>query len=210
MKNNILKIGNWKLKIGDFRRGMSYVELIVVLSIFSVISSVVIFNYGEFQAKIDIKNLAGDIALKIVEAQKSSLSGKLPSLAQQLQITSVWKPSYGLYFNIVSDNKSFIYFTDLNNNTLYEGSDCLDECAEKITLNKENTISSLDVLYQGDVTPHSFNDLTITFTRPSGSAVIKSASPFTSAISYIQTTVLSPKGSTAIIKVYPSGRIQVN
>ncbi|KKQ07855.1 MAG: hypothetical protein US18_C0006G0001, partial [Parcubacteria group bacterium GW2011_GWB1_36_5] len=50
-------------------RGMTYVELIVVLSIFAVMSSIVLFNYGEFQAKVDIKNLASDIALKIVEAQ---------------------------------------------------------------------------------------------------------------------------------------------
>ena len=47
---------------------MTYIELIVVLSIFAVMSSVVIFNYGLFQARIDIKNLASDIALKFVEA----------------------------------------------------------------------------------------------------------------------------------------------
>ena len=46
-------------------RGMTYVELIVVLSIFAVLSSVAIFNYGSFQDKVDIKNLGSDIALKI-------------------------------------------------------------------------------------------------------------------------------------------------
>ena len=51
-------------------RGMSYVELIVVLSIFAVLSSVILYNYGEFQAKVDIKNLASDIALQIVQSQK--------------------------------------------------------------------------------------------------------------------------------------------
>src|SRR3989344_2489263 len=94
-------------------KGMSYVELIVVLSIFSAMSSVVLFNYGEFQAKIDIKNLASDIALKVVEAQKSSLPGKLPPLAQQVLIPSpsAWKPSYGLYMDQAADDKSFIYFS---------------------------------------------------------------------------------------------------
>jgi prepilin-type N-terminal cleavage/methylation domain-containing protein len=56
-------------------RGMTYVELIVVLSIFSVISTIVIFNYKEFQAKVDIRNLANDVALKIVQAQKNSTTG---------------------------------------------------------------------------------------------------------------------------------------
>lgn len=198
--------------------GMSYVELIVVLSIFSVMTAVVLFNYGEFQAKVDIKNLGSDIALKIVEAQKSSLSGKLPPLAQQALIASpsTWKPSYGLYINRISDNKSFIYFTDLDNptqNSLYDGSNCTGECLEKITITKNNSISSLDVFFQGDPTPHSLNDLTITFTRPNSIAVIKSSqisTPPATPISYVQITIVSPKSSTAAIKIYPSGRIQVN
>lgn len=190
--------------------GMSYVELIVVLSIFSAISSVVLFNYGGFQAKVDIKNLAGDIALKIVEAQKSSLSGKFPPLEQQSQITSTWKPSYGVYLNTASDDKSFIYFTDLNNNNLYEGSDCTGECLDKIILTKGNSISSLDVFYQGDSAPHNLSDLTITFTRPNSGATIKSTSSLTSIISYIQISLVSPKVISAKIKLYPSGRVQVN
>src|ERR1035437_1408114 len=92
--------------------GMSYIELIVVLTIFSVISSVVIFNYGNFQAKVDIKNLASDIALQVVQAQKSSLSGLLPPLAQELLVIPGWKPSYGVYFT-TSDKTDFIYFVDV-------------------------------------------------------------------------------------------------
>ena len=84
----IKKIRNSKFVIRNCQKGMTYVELIVVLSIFSAMTSVVLFNYGEFQAKVDIKNLASDIALKIVEAQKSSLSGKLPE-----SFPVNWKPS---------------------------------------------------------------------------------------------------------------------
>ena len=55
---------------------MTYVELIVVLAIFAILSSVVMFNYGNFQAKVDIKNLGSDIALKIVRTQGHN--GKVP------------------------------------------------------------------------------------------------------------------------------------
>lgn len=195
-------------------RGMSYVELIVVLSIFSAMTSVALFNYGEFQAKIDIKNLASDIALKIVEAQKSSLSGKLPPSAQQALIPnpSTWKPSYGVYFNRLTDDKSFLYFTDLNQNTLLDGIACAnnDECLEKITITKGNTISNLSVFYEGDPTANALNELIITFTRPNSGATIRTSSPFPFAVSYVQISITSPKGATAQIKVYPSGRIQVN
>src|ERR1035437_7142166 len=105
--------------------GMSYIELIVVLSIFAVISSVVIFNYGDFQAKVDIKNLASDIALQVVQAQKSSLSGLLPT---QIPTVSPWKPSYGVYFDITTPtlSKQFIYFVDLNNANGYETGETLN------------------------------------------------------------------------------------
>jgi type II secretory pathway pseudopilin PulG len=208
----INKIGNFKSKI--YIRGMSYVELIVVLSIFSALSSIVIFNYGAFQDRVDIKNLASDIALKIVEAQKSSLSGLLPPLAQQAQIDQNWKPSYGVYFNLnpISENKNFIYFTDLNlQNGLYDSSSCpgTGECLDKITITKNNSISNLDVFYQNG-SSSSLNDLAITFLRPNSGATIKSSSVLNPGISYAQITVVSPKGAKALIKLYSSGRVQVN
>ena len=92
-------------------QGMTYVELIVVLSIFASLSTVVMFNYNEFQERIDIKNLSSDIALKVVEAQKSSISGRLPP--SQPVGGQNWKPSYGVYLNPATDNEFFYYFTDI-------------------------------------------------------------------------------------------------
>lgn len=188
-------------------QGMSYLELIVVLSIFSVMSTVVIFNYGDFQARVDIKNLASDIALRIVQAQKSALSG---SLSSKVPTVSPWKPAYGVYFNLI-DNKSFTYFTDLNNDNQYDGSACggSGECVDKITITKNNIISRMDVFYQGG-TSASLNDLTIIFTRPNSSASISSTTTFTLPVSYVQITVTTPKGSVSLIKLYPSGRVQIN
>ncbi len=207
---------NKKIKLNT---GMTYVELIVVLSIFSVLSSVAIFSYGDFQAKVDIKNLASDVALKAVEAQKSSLSGLVPPSAQQSQVGPTWKPSYGVYFNITSGrfnlsgvtNTSFVYFVDLNQNGNFDFSSCpgSGECLDKITITKGNIISNLDVFYQ-DSTSASITDLAITFSRPNSGAVIQSSTSLRSNISYAQVTILSPKGSTGLIKLYPSGRIQVN
>ncbi|MEI8174704.1 MAG: type II secretion system protein [bacterium] len=126
--SNNLKSKNLKAKSYKLNAGMTYVELIVVLSIFAVMSSIVIFNYGQFQAKVDIKNLASDIALKIVEAQQSTMSGKLNSGVSMID----WKPSYGVYFNLtvnptnidntdgsIAYNKKFNYFVDKDNSKTY-------------------------------------------------------------------------------------------
>lgn len=203
-----------QLKNNKLNKGMTYVELIVVLSIFSVLSSVAIFNYGDFQSRVDIKNLAGDIALKIVQSQKAALSGLLPPLAQQSSLIAGWKPSYGVYFNISSDNKSFVYFVDANQDGFLLDPTCtgIGECLDKVTITKGNTISALNVFYQNGSTS-SLNDLTITFLRPNSGANIKSSQislPLTSPISYVQITTLSPKGATSLIKLYPPGRIELD
>jgi prepilin-type N-terminal cleavage/methylation domain-containing protein len=185
-------------------KGMTMIELIVVLSIFAVMSSVVMFNYKNFQTRIDIRNLSNDIALKLVEAQKSATSGKWNSSAG-----TSWKPAYGVYFNKTANNKNFIYFADLNNDNMYAGPSCgLPDCLDTVTINKGNYISNLDVVYQSSTT--SVNDLTVAFTRPNyGPSFSVGGSPL-SSVSYIQITISSIGGATSLIKLYASGRIQIN
>lgn len=197
-------------------RGMTFIEMIVILSIFGTLSSVVIFNYNDFQSKIDIKNLSNDIGLKIIEAQKFSASGRIPPSPQSdtFFLNPTLKSSFGIYLNPSSNNKSFIFFTDLNNDKVFDGSSCpgAAECLESISITKGNTISGLSVFYQGAATPTSLNNLTISFIRPNSSANVRSTDIPTNLIpniSYVQISVLSPKGATALIKVYPSGRIEI-
>jgi prepilin-type N-terminal cleavage/methylation domain-containing protein len=190
--------------------GMTYVELIVVLSIFGVLSSIVAFNYGGFQAKVDIKNLASNIALKIVQAQNSSLSG-----LQQTGALPGWKPAYGVYFNKQTSPNSFFYFSDLNDNGVFEGPTCVSECLSQISITKNNVISNLNVFYQNGTNACSTvcpADLTVSFKRPDSGAVLFSGGVKLLAVSYVQITIASPRSAaaTALIKVYPSGRVQVN
>lgn len=205
MSSSFKKLKNYRLN-----RGMTYVELIVVLSIFSVISTVVMFSYGDFQARVDIKNLASDIALKFVEAQKAATFGRLPSPAQQVGLPSNWKPSYGIHINRIGDNKSLVYFVDLNSNSLYEDPNCTGECVEKVSITKNNTISNLEIFYLDSTTSANLNDATVTFTRPDSIATIKSSPPPNPNISYLRVTVNSPQNISSFIRIYPSGRIQVN
>jgi len=132
------KLFKIKKNRGPARRqaGMTYVEIIVVLGIFAVMSSIIMFNYRIFQAKVDIKSLASDIALKIVEAQKSSLSGKLPTTAQP----PTWKPSYGVYFTSGSTT-SFTYFADTSGNGMYDPGPNLDLDLDHPSSSKNDQIS---------------------------------------------------------------------
>jgi prepilin-type N-terminal cleavage/methylation domain-containing protein len=204
-----MNIFSGKINRKQGQAGMSYVELIVVLSIFSVVSTVAMFNYKDFQDRVDLKNLASDVALKIVEAQKSALSGFTVA-----GVASTWKPSYGVYFATVSsqgaDNKNFIYFADISNNGYFDSASCdvAGECVNKTTITKNNFISEIRLFGTGTcgVAPV----ITIVFKRPDSGATITPGPAQSCTISYAQITVSSPKGSTALIKVYPSGRIEID
>jgi len=185
-------------------KGMTYVELIVVLSIFGIMSSIVLFNYNKFQAKVDIKNLANDIALKIVQAQKDAMSGKIQTTRFEIA------PAYGVYFN-PTENKSFIYFADFSNDHIFNDGSCYGECLDNINITKGNTISEIEECLTGDCSSSASisSSLSITFTRPnSGASFFPSLSV---SSNYIRITVSSSDGSfNGYIRVYPSGRIQVN
>lgn len=205
MKEFKFKIFQKEYKLLNIEGGMTYAELIVVLSIFAIISSVTIFNYGKFQAKIDIENLASDIALQITQAQKEAIGGKLDSLA-----SVTWKPSYGVSFDIASNNKLFTYFADRNSDGALTGSSCNGECLSSIGITKGNSISSLAVVGSGTCSS-ALTKIDITFTRPDSTATFVT-SPASSGctISYAEVTISSPKSLTSSIKIYPLGRVQIN
>lgn len=220
------------LTLNKKNTGMTYVELIVVLSIFSIISAVSIFNYQTFQDKVDIKNLSNDIALKVVEAQKSSLSGRLPILAAANPDT--WKPSYGLYFDLAPDptnnppntgNKVFYYFVDLDQSKTFDHNgtySCAqpqtNECLDKVSITKGNYIQEIKIFYQDSngLPEEVLTNAAITFTRPNSGAFITSTNPvidnLNRSVDRVEIKVSSPgpDPATALIKVYTSGRIQIN
>ncbi len=199
---------------------MTYVELIVVLSIFAIITGTVIFNYKDFQKKIDIKNLANDIALKIVEAQKNSTSGRLmlnktPWESPPLPLP--WKPSYGLYFNPVDDgantgNQIFYYFTDLDQNKKYDQLyGCpLSECIEKFQFTKGNFIQYIKIhKYNGDITDIDTTGLSLTFTRPDSTMSVKIDSGPISEVNYVEIRISSETGIHSDLYIYSSGRVEI-
>lgn len=194
------------------QRGMTYLELIIVLSIFTVISTIVIFSYREFQAKVDIKNLANEVALKIVEAQKSSTTGKLSPLTSSL----TWKPAYGVYFNTVTPSQ-FVYFTDLDNSLYCSPPGCIDpyqivgEVTDIINITKGNFIPANGIEVIGSGCPPTIPDVSITFKRPnSAPSFYSSVSLASCTISYISISISSTTNIIDKIRVYPSGRIQIN
>lgn len=109
-------------KFKNFKKGMTFVELVVVIGIFAAISGTVLFNYRDFSSGVRLQNLTQEIALLAKRAQTFSSQGRTPILSNA-QITSDlnhvppdWVSSYGIAFNLSNDPKSFdFYFNSFEN-----------------------------------------------------------------------------------------------
>ncbi len=105
----------YSLKKKKYRAGMTLIELMVVLAIFAVVSSIVIFNYGNFKSTASLQNLAEDIALSIRSAQGYAIGVKSVGSAGEF-------PGYGIHFGPTSTTdtkgpKTFILFADIPSDT---------------------------------------------------------------------------------------------
>jgi type II secretory pathway pseudopilin PulG len=184
--------------------GMTYVELIVVLGIYAVMSSIIMFNHRAFQDRVDIKSLASDIGLQVVEAQKSSMSGKLPITGAP---STTWKPSYGVYFDTALP-KQFIYFVDLDNDNTYDGG---NELINLINITKDNYIDKIEPCQSISTCFTGPSKLAIRFKRPASEAFFADENGATVNIpQYARITVKSPQSAIAFIKIYKNGRIQID
>jgi prepilin-type N-terminal cleavage/methylation domain-containing protein len=102
-------------------KAFTLIEVVFVITIFAIMASIVLFRFKDFGTKTALDNLTQDVALRIVEAQKSAVSGRLtPGLAGLDESTA---PSYGVFFTsgLPTDtgNHEFSYFADQNHDGFY-------------------------------------------------------------------------------------------
>lgn len=98
-------------------RGFTFIELIVVLAIFGILTSVSLFQFNAFNSNVSLQNLSQDIALRLVKTQKDGSSGFYPKFitpAQANFISSTWIPSFGMHFFVPTGGSAirFSYFFD--------------------------------------------------------------------------------------------------
>ena len=167
------------------QKGMTLIELLVALVIFSIITGVVLFNYGDFNASLTMQNLADDIALTVRRAQSYAIGVRGREGSFQV--------GYGVHFGVTpydptktnaddvlyqGSNKSFILykddFSDTKHNYTKTNNSCGGEtsCLEMLYIKSSDYISEIgvkisevdDVSYLGNDNP---SGVSIFFKRPS-------------------------------------------
>lgn len=162
---------NLKNKI-KYNKGLTLIELMVVISIFLVITTIVIFNYEGFSSTVSLQNLTDDIALSIRKAQSFAIGAR--------GVTGNFSNSYGVHFsntgtapkdNLESSFKSFLMFSTKSSSEGYVAansgscSDGTNSCIEAFGIVTQDIIKDIK-LNDGDLSFSPGAYLDIIFTRP--------------------------------------------
>ncbi len=214
---------------GKKNAGVTLVELMVVLSIITVMSGIIITNQGAFNNTLILSNTTYDVALAIRSAQTYGLSGRVFAGTKSV--------GYGLHFNQTTP-KSFTLFADTNSpsnggchglpssgdvnspeaipgNCIYDAG---ESAIETYQLGNGMTISKL-CAYSSSSTPlcgSGLSSLDIVFSRLSPEPKISTGTGGTTAVylalnSSICLEIQSPDGSKKkYIVVTVSGQIQAD
>src|SRR3990167_2894651 len=88
----------------NFRTGFTLIELLVVFFIMVSILAVVIPGYLEYSTKLDLENLALDVALTVREAQSYGAGAKVSTSG-----SGSFNATYGINFDLNNSNKFFFF-----------------------------------------------------------------------------------------------------
>ena len=196
---NFLKAESCKLKTVA---GFTLIEMIVVISIFTIMTGVVLANLPQFRERTALQLVAQKISLTIREDQVYGVAFKSSS-------TTIF-PSHGIYFYPTtggsSNLKSYILFADNpTSNNKYDG------VAEKVTqydLTGSVEIQKIETFNTVDLT-HS-EGFHLVFKRPKTEANFTDSLGSTITASYAKITLVSTRSlETRTVWVWNTGQISV-
>lgn len=152
-------------------KGFTIIEMVVVIVIISVLSLVVIANFGSIRLQFALTRAANDFAQNFRDSQNRA-SAASPSGLPWAN-TPGWIYGYGIYINFNTlGHKKYVIYADTNNNQQYDQSDSIIETvdmsaqepgviikqvtdsqatdAESINTSKNNLATSIGVPDNGD------------------------------------------------------------
>ena len=191
-KKNITKYKN-------FKKGFTLIEMLMVVSIFAVITSTVLTSHSKFSGNLLLGSLAYDVALSIRQAQVFGLSVREVSVG-----SGVFNVGYGVHFDNNLDT-SYILFADLNDNSEYDGP---NEIVEVFNINNKYRISDLCGLTpNGTTCVGGVSTIDIVFKRPDPDAIISS----NTGVNHRKAEVIlqSPSGKERKVSIWTTGQISV-
>jgi len=182
-----------KQNIQPTQLGFSLIELMVTITIVTLITGIVMVRYSSFNSVVLLKSQSYELALDIRTAQVYGVNAKGAS--------SSFRGAYGIYFDIGNPNQ-YILFKDADGDREY---DVGENVGDTYTIDARFQIASICIT-PGDC---NVSRASIAFQRPDFDASISTNS--SSGATQIRITVssLSDSAFSREVVVYSSGQISV-
>jgi prepilin-type N-terminal cleavage/methylation domain-containing protein len=184
-------------------KAFSLVELIVTVSIMTVILSVVLYNYGGFNDKLALSAGAQELAVSIRQAQAFGINVKESAVS-----SGQFNYAYGISFSNQTPGSYYIY-VDSNSNNKYDSGG--GELVERVDFKNGITINNI---CDSTTCPASgVTTMSVRFLRPNPDARIyflnSSGTVVSGPISYGRVQLRSPKGTFSYVIIESTGQIVV-
>ena len=209
--------------------GFTLIELLICVSIFIIMTALLVAKYGNFNQSTLLTDTAYDIALALHTAQSYGLSVKDSSTGCGFNpmdpSATQFDCAYGVDFYAStaagsgqcgqtsptpSDYMHLTLFTDLNLDHICTSNDSV---VNTYTISRGAFISGICVSSPGSSTCTAVSDpadLDVTYQRPYPDATICLNGRSCGEYNYAQVTLQASDGSTRTIGIYQNGQIVVN
>lgn len=194
-------------------KAFTLVEILVSISIITVLMAVTVFSYSSFNDKIALTEAGQEMLIAFRQAQSYGVNVRETSIG-----SNDFAKTFGIYFNYTNSPTSYYIFVDKDSNKTY--SDALGscggaECIEKIDLDRGIRITGITTGPALSAICNSLppNDVMIAlFQRPVTSATINfahSSTPttFCYARQYGTVTLTSAQGQVLNVKLNHQGQV---
>ena len=180
-------------------KGFTIIELVVVFFIMASILAVVIPGYLEYSTKLDLENLALDVALTIREAQSYGAGSKVTLTG------GFFDKPYGVHFD-TSNTSRFIFFENTNTaDNIYSGGDTI---INTLIIKPGYFINKLCTQTGGAGYVCGATSIDIIYKRPNPDAII-SRNVSGGAYNNAKIELISPDRATTSVYVSDNGNVSL-
>jgi len=195
---------NLRLKIGIPQRGITLIEVIVVVFIIGIFSSILISNFPEIQRQFALSRATYKLAQNLRKVQDMGLSGV--KITDETGQTILLK-GYGIYIDATEPAQQYIIYGDSCLPTDYKytfSGLCQDHIFETINVNEDNAgvvISTINNIDSGWVS--------INFSPPNPYLVMDTLSNNQNNIEIVLALSNYPSVTSRAVSINKSGLIEV-
>lgn len=198
--------------------GFTIIEMLVTISVFAIIASIVLANYPAFLQQIALDRAAQRVGLSLREAKTFSLGVK----EFPLGATPTSFPWFGVHLDVIMP-KNYILFADIDKNNQYFNEMGSPEKIKEVVIQGTASLEGMCVGEQSDASNSDecapagvypigakINDVDIVFARPD--PTITFYNPELSQLLGDQTITIfiaTPNSNTKKIEVWKTGQISV-